>query len=254
MLGAQRPHELESLLADVDADDAVAERVRDLHRVVPEATGRADDRDGPSRRDAVGDELPHRAERGEATARERGFFVAELVRDAHERGRPHAHLLGEGAHERPRLGAEAWPAAEAVVARAAPVAAAHAAEAEDHAIADVDEPLGARAERVDDTDRLVAEGAHRRHAHPVTACEVEVGVAYARRADAHACLVGCGVRYRGRHRRGVRRPRVASPSFGASVALRSWFRKDQSARRYAGPLSEMCSIVTTGSGTCVEPN
>ena len=43
-------------------------------------------------------------------------------------------------------------AAEAVLARAAPVAAAGAAEAEDHAVADRHEPLGARAERLDDAD------------------------------------------------------------------------------------------------------
>ena len=52
---AERPHELEPVLADVDTDDPVAERVRDLHGVVAETAGRADDRDRAPRRDAVRD-------------------------------------------------------------------------------------------------------------------------------------------------------------------------------------------------------
>ena len=72
-----------------------------------------------------------------------------------------------------------WPL-QAVLAGAAPVAAAGAAEAEDHPVADGHEALGARPERLDHPDRLVADD-RRLHPVPVAAHEVEVGVAHARR-------------------------------------------------------------------------
>ena len=48
-VGAERADELEPLLADVDADHLVAERGGDLHRVVAEPAGGADDRDRAAR-------------------------------------------------------------------------------------------------------------------------------------------------------------------------------------------------------------
>ena len=82
-----------------------------------------------------------------------------------------------------RLRAVPGLAREAVLARAAPVAAAGTAEAEDHPVADRRRTLGARPERLDDPDGLVPDRPGARHAVPVAACEVEVGVAHARRGD-----------------------------------------------------------------------
>ena len=157
VLRAERPYELEALLADVDADHAIAERLRDLDAVVTEPSRGADDRDGPAGRDAVPAQLADRAERGEPAARERRFLVAHRVGDLHQRGCPHAELFGERAHEHLRLRAEAGAAAEAVLARTAPVRAARAAEPEDHAVADGHVPLGARSERLNDADAFVPE-------------------------------------------------------------------------------------------------
>src|SRR5205085_11499064 len=90
-----------------------------------------------------------------------------------------------------RLGlrAQARASTEAVLARATPVRTAHAAEAEDHPIADRDVPLGAGPERFDDADALVPEAHRAGHAHPVAARAAEVGVTHARRAQVHARLV-----------------------------------------------------------------
>ena len=88
MLGAERLHEVEPLRADVDADDLVAERARDLDRVVPEPAGGADDRDRSTGEHVVVEQLLHRAVRGEAAARERRLVVAEAVGDLHQRRAP----------------------------------------------------------------------------------------------------------------------------------------------------------------------
>src|SRR6185369_9557537 len=108
---------------------------------------------------------------GEATAGEGRLVVGELLRDDDERLRPHREVLGEGAHDRLALGAVPGLAAEAVLAGAAPVAAARATEPEDDAVADVHELVGARPELLDDADRLVADDLGL-DAHPVAAGEV----------------------------------------------------------------------------------
>ena len=89
------------------------------------------------------------------------------------------------------LGAMPRPAAQAVLAGAAPVAAAGAAEAEDHPIADRHEALGARPEGLDHADRLVTDR-RRLYPVPVAAHEVEVGVAHPGGADPHQRLVVAG--------------------------------------------------------------
>ncbi len=82
---------------------------------------------------------------------------------------------------------------EAVVAGAAPVAAAGAAETEDDPVADGDEALGPGAELLDDADGLVADGLGP-HPVPVAPGQVEVGVADAGGGDPHDGVVG--FRYR----------------------------------------------------------
>ena len=59
----------------------------------------------------------------------------------------------------------------------------YAAETEDHTVADRHEALRARAQRVDDADRLVPEPHRAGHAHPVAARQVQIGVAHEGRAD-----------------------------------------------------------------------
>ncbi len=49
MVRAERPDEFEAFLTQVDPDHLVAEGERDLHGVVPEPAGRADDRDRATR-------------------------------------------------------------------------------------------------------------------------------------------------------------------------------------------------------------
>ena len=187
-LGAERAHEVEACLADVDPDDAISETGQQLHGVVTEAAGRADDGDRSSRQHAVLQHLLHRAVRGEAAAGERRLGVGDAVGQDHEARRVHDELLGERAHHVLRLRAEARLAAEAELARAAPEPTAAAAEADDHAIADLHEPVGAGTEVLDDADRLVPE-ARRLHAVPVPAGEVQVGVADTGGGDAEQRLI-----------------------------------------------------------------
>ena len=54
-LGAEVAHELEPVVADVDADDPVAEGVEQLHRVVAQPAGRPDHGDGAAGLHAVGE-------------------------------------------------------------------------------------------------------------------------------------------------------------------------------------------------------
>ena len=159
-----------------------------LHGVVAEAAGRADDGDRSSRQHAVLQHLLHRAVRGEAAAGERRLGVGDAVGQDDEARRVHGELLGERAHHVLRLRAEAGLAAEAELARAAPEPAAAPAEADDHTIADLHEPVGAGSEVLDDADRLVPE-ARRLHAVPVPAGEVQVGVADTGGGDAEQRLI-----------------------------------------------------------------
>src|SRR5262249_34981215 len=154
---AERPDELEALRADVDPDDLVSERDRDLHGVVSEATGGADYGDGSARDDAVRKQLLHRAVRGEPAAGERRLAIAQAVWNLHQRGRPHRKVLGERPHEHPGVAAQSRAAGDALSARATPVPATGATEAENDAVADRDEPVGTRPERLDDPDSLVAD-------------------------------------------------------------------------------------------------
>ena len=79
-------------------------------------------------------------------------------------------------------------AAEAVLAGAAPVAAAGTAQPEDHPVADRGEPLGARAELLHDADGLVADGLGA-HAVPVAPGQVQIGMADAGRGDPHQRMI-----------------------------------------------------------------
>src|SRR6185295_3112072 len=135
--------------------DAVSEAGQQLHRVVAEAAGRADDGDRSPRQHAVLQHLLHRAVRGEAATGERRLGVGDAVGQHHEARRVHDELLGERAHDVLRLRTEPRLAAEAELARAAPEPAAAATETDDHAIADLHEPIGAWTQVLDDADRLV---------------------------------------------------------------------------------------------------
>ena len=110
-----------------------------------------------------------------------GSFTSDLRVDA--------ELLRERAHDAPGLGAVPRVAAQAVLARPAPEAAAGAAEPEDDPVADRDVAVGARAELGDDADALVAERHAGRQAVPVAAGDVQVGVAHPRRAHPDQRLV-----------------------------------------------------------------
>src|SRR5690606_10484768 len=147
---------------DVDPDHFVTERAGELHGVVTEAAGGADDGDAAAGGHVVLAELLHRAVRGEAAAGQWSFVVTDRIVHHDQRTGVHGELLGERAENRASLPAQAWFAAETVVARTAPVAATATAQAENDAIADVDEPFGAGAQRFDDADRLVAEHARGR--------------------------------------------------------------------------------------------
>ena len=107
---AERLHEIETLRTDVDADDLVAKRGRDLHGVVAESAGGADDRDRSARAvtwcasiffTAPYAVRPPQASGASLSPRLSGIFT--------KRRRPHREVLGEGAHE--RLGLHAAAAA-----------------------------------------------------------------------------------------------------------------------------------------------
>ncbi len=78
-LRPERADELQLLLADVDADDAVAEGRGQLDRVVAEPSGRADDGDAAPGLDVVVEQLLHRAVGGEPTAGQWGLVVTDAV-------------------------------------------------------------------------------------------------------------------------------------------------------------------------------
>ena len=148
----------------------------------------------PTRKDVVLQQLLDRAVGGEAAAGERGFLVADAVGELDERLGVDAELLRERAHDALGLGAVARLAAQAVLACAAPVATTGPSEAQDHPVADRHVAVGAGAELLDDADALVAEGHVGRHTVPITACDVEVGVADAGRShpDQRLLVPRCG--------------------------------------------------------------
>ena len=163
------------LRPDVDADDLVAEGAGDLDGVVAQPAGGADHGDAPTGEDVVLEQLLDRAVRREAAAGQRGLLVAHAVGQLHQRLGVDAELLREGAHDALGLGAVPGVAAQAVLAGAAPVAAAGAPEPEDDAVADRDVAVGARAELGDDADALVAErhAARQPSQSPRTMCRSE---------------------------------------------------------------------------------
>ena len=189
MSRAEGLDEGQPLRADVDADHLVSERGGDLHGVVTEAAGRADHGDPPAREDVVLEQLLDRAVRGEPAAGQRGLFVADAVGQLDQRLPVHAELLGEGAHDPLGLRAVARVAAQAVLAGAAPEAAAGAPEAEDDPVADRHVALGAGAELGDDADALVPQRHAGGQSVPVAAGDVQVRVAHARRAHPDQRLV-----------------------------------------------------------------
>ena len=76
-----------------------------------------------------------RAVSREASASERRLLVTDTVGELHERLRPHAELLREGAHDPLGLGAVPGLTPKAVFTRAAPVTATRPAQPQDHAVA-----------------------------------------------------------------------------------------------------------------------
>src|SRR5262245_3784944 len=252
---AERPDELEALRTDVDPDDLVAERGRDLHGVVSEATSGADDGDRSARDDAVREQLLHRAVRGEPATGKRRLAVAQAVGDLHQRRRPYRKVLGERAHEHPGVDAQPRAAGDALPACATPVPATGAAETENDAVADRDEAVGARPERLDDPDSLVADRPDLGNPDPVAAREVEIGVADAGGAELHERLVGAGIRNRhltdveragfeaGRfHRRIMPLPRADGyPASGGAARYR------RSPIDHVDPPPPSCSGMTEGS-------
>src|SRR5262249_60368852 len=84
-------------------------------------------------------------------------------------------------------------AGDALAAPPHTVPAGGAAEAEDGAGADRDEPVGARPGRVGDPDSLGADRPDLGDPDPVAPREVEIGVADAGGAELHERLVGAGI-------------------------------------------------------------
>ena len=194
--GSHRARELEAVGPDVHADDLVPEGGRHLDGVVAEPTGGADDGHRPAGHDPVLDELLDGAVRGEPAARQRGLEIVYGIGHLDERRRPDREVLGEGTEDRPCVRTVTRRSPEAVLAGAAPVRPARAAESEDDAVACADEALGLRTHGLDDADGLVPDEAHRPDGRPVPFGEMQVRVANARSGDVHESLVG--LRFRDR--------------------------------------------------------